>query len=200
MSAWGYLGRWTALHEREYWLTKCQINSVLVTFQSEENLSSLREVVQRGMFCFHYYYSFNFCADAIYMSSLRELVQLRILKIVIIFSLQRQYIFTWRTSSTKCVLLFFSSTDGFYWLFFSFLISVNFDHFQILRAIGKGSFGKVRLQRLFDFCIMCIGCFNPPHGNWLWKWWISFLFVRFVTFVCFPGNLFDVLHARSLYL
>ena len=28
-------------------------------------------------------------------------------------------------------------------LFFSF--TVNFDHFQILRAIGKGSFGKVRM-------------------------------------------------------
>lgn len=27
-------------------------------------------------------------------------------------------------------------------LFFSF-VAVNFDHFQILRAIGKGSFGKV---------------------------------------------------------
>lgn len=24
-----------------------------------------------------------------------------------------------------------------------FVFSVNFDHFQILRAIGKGSFGKV---------------------------------------------------------
>lgn len=26
---------------------------------------------------------------------------------------------------------------------FDFFFSVNFDHFQILRAIGKGSFGKV---------------------------------------------------------
>ena len=25
-----------------------------------------------------------------------------------------------------------------------FSVAVNFDHFQILRAIGKGSFGKVR--------------------------------------------------------
>lgn len=25
-----------------------------------------------------------------------------------------------------------------------FFLAVNFDHFQILRAIGKGSFGKVR--------------------------------------------------------
>lgn len=28
--------------------------------------------------------------------------------------------------------------------FFLFLFAVNFDHFQILRAIGKGSFGKVK--------------------------------------------------------
>lgn len=27
--------------------------------------------------------------------------------------------------------------------FSSFFLTVNFDHFQILRAIGKGSFGKV---------------------------------------------------------
>lgn len=29
-------------------------------------------------------------------------------------------------------------------LIYSFPFVVNFDHFQILRAIGKGSFGKVR--------------------------------------------------------
>lgn len=38
-------------------------------------------------------------------------------------------------------------------LWFVCLFSVNFDHFQILRAIGKGSFGKVSLSeiRLFFF-------------------------------------------------
>ena len=30
-------------------------------------------------------------------------------------------------------------------LFLSFSFTVSFDHFQILRAIGKGSFGKVRM-------------------------------------------------------
>lgn len=30
-------------------------------------------------------------------------------------------------------------------MMFLFYFSVNFDHFQILRAIGKGSFGKVRI-------------------------------------------------------
>lgn len=30
------------------------------------------------------------------------------------------------------------------------LFSVNFDHFQILRAIGKGSFGKVSFCRVVD--------------------------------------------------
>jgi len=29
-----------------------------------------------------------------------------------------------------------------------FLISVNFDHFEILRAIGKGSFGKVSIDNI----------------------------------------------------
>lgn len=28
---------------------------------------------------------------------------------------------------------------------FFFLLSVNFSHFHILRAIGKGAFGKVRM-------------------------------------------------------
>lgn len=32
---------------------------------------------------------------------------------------------------------------------FSFL-TVNFDHFQILRAIGKGSFGKVRTMHFLE--------------------------------------------------
>uniref|UniRef100_A0A674NLD9 Serine/threonine-protein kinase 32A n=1 Tax=Takifugu rubripes TaxID=31033 RepID=A0A674NLD9_TAKRU len=34
--------------------------------------------------------------------------------------------------------------------FFSFLLTVNFDHFQILRAIGKGSFGKVCIVQKRD--------------------------------------------------
>lgn len=33
---------------------------------------------------------------------------------------------------------------------FAWIISVNFDHFQILRAIGKGSFGKVRPYFYFN--------------------------------------------------
>jgi len=32
------------------------------------------------------------------------------------------------------------------------LISVNFDHFEILRAIGKGSFGKVSTYQLTIPC------------------------------------------------
>jgi len=46
-----------------------------------------------------------------------------------------------------------------------FLISVNFDHFEILRAIGKGSFGKVStyLQTIpselnYCFLVNCIYC------------------------------------------
>lgn len=30
-------------------------------------------------------------------------------------------------------------------------VAVNFDHFQILRAIGKGSFGKVSKRRSIGF-------------------------------------------------
>lgn len=40
------------------------------------------------------------------------------------------------------------------------IVTVNFDHFQILRAIGKGSFGKV------SKCIV-IKCLTPPNNNLL---------------------------------
>lgn len=40
-----------------------------------------------------------------------------------------------------------------------FFLAVNFDHFQILRAIGKGSFGKVRTHTHTTGCdikmVMC---------------------------------------------
>jgi len=38
-----------------------------------------------------------------------------------------------------------------------FSVPVNFDHFQILRAIGKGSFGKVSFDQyiLFAFAQFC---------------------------------------------
>lgn len=35
-------------------------------------------------------------------------------------------------------------------LFFLFFLLVNFDHFEILRAIGKGSFGKVSIDNTID--------------------------------------------------
>lgn len=33
---------------------------------------------------------------------------------------------------------------------------VNFDHFQILRAIGKGAFGKVKPYFLFLYSMFCV--------------------------------------------
>lgn len=36
-----------------------------------------------------------------------------------------------------------------------FFIPVNFDHFQILRAIGKGSFGKVRDETFNWNMVLC---------------------------------------------
>lgn len=44
------------------------------------------------------------------------------------------------TLLTHCEIRHFASSriDSY------FSVAVNFDHFQILRAIGKGSFGKVR--------------------------------------------------------
>lgn len=36
-------------------------------------------------------------------------------------------------------------------VFLSCSFAVNFDHFQILRAIGKGSFGKVSTKEILSF-------------------------------------------------
>lgn len=48
---------------------------------------------------------------------------------------------------------------------FLLVFTVNFDHFQILRAIGKGSFGKVTFHfHAIDVCAYaCIMCFQCPY-------------------------------------
>ena len=47
--------------------------------------------------------------------------------------------------SGEDILRINTRTDKSNLFIFFFSFTVNFDHFQILRAIGKGSFGKVRM-------------------------------------------------------